>query len=307
MDYFIYIFTNIIFPIFLIIAIGFILYKKFNLDIKSLTKVQFYALIPSLLFINIYNSQLDMSLIVSIMSFTLSLFIIMFAISIITSKLFKFEKSAAKAFVNSVILFNSGNYGLPLINLLFGSAYAVSIHVILFVVQNIITNTIGLFNSSYGNGGSVKEALKNMVKLPMIYFIILAFVLRAYKLVVPEPIMSSFSILSKGMVPGALLILGAQLAKTNFNLSIKKVYFSNFLRLLIAPTTAYVLTLLFGLSGITAQVLVIASSAPTAINSVLLAIEYDNEPDFASQTVLTSTLLSTITVTTVIYLATMYL
>lgn len=42
---------------------------------------------------------------------------------------------------------------------------------------------------------------------------------------------------------------------------------------------------------------------PTGVNSTILAEEYDNEPDFASQTVLISTLLNIVTMTALISLA----
>lgn len=307
MQYFIHIFTNIIIPIFLIIILGFTLYKKFQIDTKTLTKIQFYGLIPALLFVNIYNSQLNSKLISTIMLFTISLFTIQLIYTTFLSRFLGYKQSVRKAFINSVVLFNSGNYGIPLISLLFKDTYAVSILVILMVVQNVMVNTVGIYNSSSGNGKSIKEVLMSIVKLPMIYVIVLAFVLRGQSISVPAPLMSTITILSKGMVPVALMTLGVQLAKTKFDFRLHKVYLSNLLRLMVSPCIAYGLTLLFGLTGVVAQVLIIISAAPTAVNSVLLAIEYDNEPDFASQTVLFSTLLSAVTVTTVIYLVTTFI
>ena len=58
--------------------------------------------------------------------------------------------------------------------------------------------------------------------------------------------------------------------------------------------------MILGIEGITAQVLVIAMGAPTAVNVALTSIEFDNKPEFASQAVLTSTALSAVTMTLVI-------
>jgi predicted permease len=41
---------------------------------------------------------------------------------------------------------------------------------------------------------------------------------------------------------------------------------------------------------------------PTAVNTALLAMEFDNEPRFASQTVFYTTILSVVTVSFTIYL-----
>ncbi|MFP3390431.1 hypothetical protein [Brevibacillus sp. SIMBA_040] len=58
-----------------------------------------------------------------------------------------------------------------------------------------------------------------------------------------------------------------------------------------------------GLGGITAQALFIVSAIPTSRNSAALALEYGNEPEFAAQAVLVSTLLSTVTLTMCITLS----
>jgi len=51
-----------------------------------------------------------------------------------------------------------------------------------------------------------------------------------------------------------------------------------------------------------AQALVLSCAVPTSLSSVLLAVEYDNEPEFSSQVVFSSTIFSIFTVTFVIYL-----
>ena len=75
------------------------------------------------------------------------------------------------------------------------------------------------------------------------------------------------------------------------------------LRLLIAPAVGLGLIFAFGLRGFMAQVLLISTSSPTAVNCMLLCLEFDNHPDYAAKAVFYSTLLSPITVTGVIYLA----
>jgi len=52
-----------------------------------------------------------------------------------------------------------------------------------------------------------------------------------------------------------------------------------------------------------AQVLLISTSTPTAVNCMLICMEFDNHPDFVARTVFYSTLLSPFTVTLAILLA----
>ena len=75
---------------------------------------------------------------------------------------------------------------------------------------------------------------------------------------------------------------------------------SNAMRLLGSPVIAAVICWGLGLSGVAAQVVIICAASPSAVNSVLLAIEYKSDPVFASQTVFLSTLLSILTMPVVI-------
>ncbi len=56
------------------------------------------------------------------------------------------------------------------------------------------------------------------------------------------------------------------------------------------------------ISPLMASALIVSSAVPTSLSSVLLAVEFDNEPEFSSQVVFASTLLSIFSVTLVISL-----
>lgn len=74
------------------------------------------------------------------------------------------------------------------------------------------------------------------------------------------------------------------------------------MRLILSPLLAFALVYAFGIEGTMAQVLIIGASAPTAVNSVLLSIEFDGDATYAAQAVLITTLLSFVTVTGTIML-----
>jgi hypothetical protein len=104
-------------------------------------------------------------------------------------------------------------------------------------------------------------------------------------------------------IPLALLTLGAQLGLVVKDRQKYPVTWSVALRLLLSPAVALGLIYLLGLHGFLAQVLLISASAPTAVNCMLLCLEFDNHPDYAARAVFYSTLLSPITVTLTIFLA----
>ena len=302
MQYFIYILINVISPIFTIILLGYLLQLKFKLSIYSLSKVQIFIFIPSLVFLNIYNSTLDKSLMGSIVLYTSILFFVFIALSTLVSRILKLEKPKEKAFVNSVALRNQGNFGIPLVALLYvsnSSEYAMSIHMIGLMTTTILMYTVGLYNASSGTYTS-KEAFKNILKLPIMYVMILAILARQLGIVIGSPQIATLTYLSKAVVPLALITLGAQLQETKFDFSDKTVYIGNFLRLIASPIIAYILCVFMNIDAVARDVLVIGAATPTAVNSVLLAIEFKGNSDYASQTVFTSTILSSVTIAIVI-------
>jgi len=101
-----------------------------------------------------------------------------------------------------------------------------------------------------------------------------------------------------------LMTLGAQLAKIRLTSGMFDVIISSFCRLIVGPLIAFGIIKVFHFDALTAQVLLVSTSMPSALGTALIAIELNNEPQFASQAVLFSTLISSITVSFIIYLTT---
>jgi len=300
----IYILTNILLPVFIQAGIGFTMQKKFKLDIKSLVKVHIFVFLPSLMFYNIYFNKLSGSVIFNVVLFVVSLFALLIILSTIVAKLLKLEKPMEKTFVNSCSLINEGNYGIPLITLLYAGAqvdYAVSIQMTVVLTMSLLINTIGLYNASSGSYSGL-DAFKNVFRLPLVYVIIAGFLFRGFSIDLWPPVISAVTFMSQAVVPMALFILGAQLANTEIKVTNHMVYWADGFRLIISPLIAFGLVKLLGFEGILAQILIIGAAFPGAVNGVVLAIEFDGDHHFASQTVFQTTLLSVITVTSIIVL-----
>ncbi len=298
---------NVILPIFLQIGVGYLLQKKFHMNTSTLVKLQFYIFLPALLFTNFYETTVQSNIIFPIVCIVLIIFVVLLLISLGVGRLFHFSKRVKSSFINSVVLINSGNYCIPLLTFLFTDdsrliAAALSVQIVILLTQNVLTNTFGIFFANAGKK-TILQSLLETFKIPMIYAVIVAFIFRFFNIGVYEPVWDALITIRNGMVPLALITLGAQLANTKMNFKLPKVYLSNLLRLIIAPLLAYIFVVLFSIDKIdplAAQVIIICCGAPTAVNTVLLAIEYDNEPELSSQIVFSSTVFSAITVSATI-------
>ncbi len=293
-------------PIFVIILTGFLLGKKFDIDIKSLTKINLYVFVPSLVLVKVYETPIDAGLLGAIL-FAFILMTLMTVVTIGLSHIRRYDQSMSNAVRNSILFYNSGNFGLPLIMLVFIDSplatYAVSIQIMILMVQNLTTNTYGLFNANRGKM-TIGQSIAAVFRMPSIYAVSLAFLLKFLPFNVEGIfVWTALDFIKNGLVPIALITLGVQLSQAKLDFRLPDAYIASALRLIGAPILAYLLILLMGYDGVMAQVLLISSAVPTAVNTALIALEFDNEPDLSSQVVLMTTLCSGFTLTAVIYLA----
>lgn len=312
MSIFFYILGNNIFPIFMLIILGYLLSKKFDLNINTLSKINFYIYVPAFIFVNLYTSPLHWDMLKVLLCAALLLFVYSI-IGVVVARVRGYDAALTNAFKNSVMFNNSGNIGLSLITLVFSSApfvvngktpyldTAVSAQIMILVLQNVSSNTLGFFNAARATT-TLKNSIRKIFSMPTIYAVPLALIskLIPYDLTT-APGWPALVYIKNGLVAMALLILGVQLAKTKLDFGNKEVYISVFIRLIIGPAAAIAFIFIFGFRGIVAQTIMIAYSVPTAVNTALIAVECDNCQDFAAQAVMLSTLLSTFTLTLAIY------
>ncbi|MBM4761186.1 AEC family transporter [Bacillus sp. B15-48] len=294
---------EIIIPIFIIIAIGYTLQKKFRMNVPTLAKINMFFLVPAFIFVKLYSTQLSFQLMGFVLLFFIIIIVLLYVISTIAAKLLGLENGEKMTFSNSAIFFNSGNYGIPVNDLVFkGDPFAMSIQVIVLTLQNILTFSYGVFSLQSIKIGKVK-AMQGYFKMPVLYAMLAGILLNYLNIPIPSSVWVPANYIADAMVGIALFTLGAQVAEINFKAGLSKVYWSLFFRLLVGPAIALVLIFLFGIEGIFAQALFIASSMPTSVNSAIIAEEYNNYPGFAAQIVLFSTIFSAITVSIMIYLS----
>ncbi|MEG0440135.1 MAG: AEC family transporter [Solibacillus sp.] len=304
MEYLSMIFFKIVAPILILLFIGAILQKKFKFNLKALSHLITYCFMPAAVFINIYETSIEVSVIGQI-----TLFIVLFMgsqmlLSHFLAKVLKLERKEAAVFKNSVVLINSGNYGIPVAQMIFATnPIGVAIQVIMVIFQNMVTYTYGLYNLISSTKSGIAIVL-DFLKMPIVHALILGGVLNYWNVPIPETFSIPLEHIANGFVAVALITLGAQLSQIEIRSMFNKMIFvSCFTRLIVGPAIALLVIFALGLDGVVAQSLFIASAFPTSRNSASLALEYDVGSDTAAQTVLFSTIISCLTVTVVIYMS----
>ena len=304
MNYLSMIFFQIVAPILVLLVVGGFLQKKFQLNVKALASLVTYCFIPAAVFVNIYETSINMSVIVDVTMFIVLFIGSQMILSAVIARLMGLDRMQSAVFKNSVVLINSGNYGIPVAQMIFATQpIGVAIQVILVIFQNMTTYTYGLYNL-ISTTKSGLEILKEFLRMPLIHALWMGALLNYFNVTIPAPISIPIHYIADAFVAIALITLGAQLAQLKITAMFNKlVLVSAFVRLLVGPAVALLVIWVLKLDGVVAQSLFIASAFPTSRNSSSLALEYDVDADSAAQAVLFSTIVSCITVTVVIYIS----
>lgn len=292
---------NVVLPIFLVMALGFALAKNFKLDLNTLSKLNFYVFIPvymfySLLIQSFVFNDLEMTVVFNVLFVVLS-----FILMALIAKAFRFNSSLVPMSLLTAVIFNSANYGIPVVQQAFPDG-GIPIQIITITVMNVLTYTAGVFVT--GGLGEWREGLKTILKLPILYALFGALLLRTLNIPLPVYLMSSLKWTSEGMLAIALLTLGAQLAQGGLSMKHpKELWITVAGRLILGPLLALLILKTIGIGGLAGKVLFVSSAFPTAVITVMFGIEYKKTPLFAADVVFLTTLLSAGTVTLTIWLA----
>lgn len=316
---FIHIFETSIIPIFLLLLGGLLMDRLFNLDIRTLSKLNFFILLPSYIFQALYTANFDES------SWQVTLCgVAVLALGSISAgvagKIAKFSLPKTEIFRNGIMFNNCGNIGIAIITFVYSNApfvvdgktpyladAAVAVVAIL-VIQNITSNTLGFYQAGHGRY-TMRDSLSLVFHMPAIYIAPSALLLRLVPIdLTAMPFWPTLNYFSMAFVGIAMITLGAQINRTPFNILKKDVMLATFMRLIIGPCLAFVAVVAFGffyqpLPSVAAQTLIITYSVPTAINTALIALEMKNHPEFATQIVMATTFISSFTMPLFILLA----
>ncbi|MCJ0941252.1 AEC family transporter [Mammaliicoccus sciuri] len=298
---FVFILTEVLLPLLILIFVGFLLQRKFAFNLKYFSTLITYCLMPVAVFANIYDITIQMDLLLKVLYYIVAYSLVMILIGNLFAKVLNLQKGESAALKNSISLMNSGNYGLPVSQLIFSqNPIGVAVQIFVLIFQNLLTYSYGMYNL-LSTTKSLKDIVISFLKLPVFHALILGIIFQVGHIKLSQVFLIPIHQISDSFAPIALILLGAQLAHIKLKLLHRAIMGSLIGRLIIGPLIALSLIYLFHIDGVIAQSLFIASAFPTSRNTSTIAFEYDVEPELHAQIVLFSTLLSSVTVSIVIY------
>ena len=207
-------------------------------------------------------------------------------------------KQKQNIFVAMNMFANVGFIGMPLCSALFGKE-GFLIAVIYNLVYQIFLVFVGIPMMKPGKGVSW-----DMLKDPLLIMSMAALAIFASPFRLPPIIQEVCDDIGSMMVPVSMIIIGSDLANQKLSQIFQDstAYIVSAMRLIVYPLAMYGILKIIAMPNTVFMPMVLLTALPSGSLNVILAKEYDCEPDFASRTVILSMILMIVTLPLVLYI-----
>lgn len=286
--------------LFIIMVIGYIMYKRSIIDDEATvryTRLVLNISLPAQIITAFVSNQgvVSKKEVVSVFGLSVFIYLIYAVLGILFLLAFRVSKEQRGTYLFMMMFGNVGFMGFPVIEAIFGEE-AMMYAVIFNVIFNLLVYSVGIL--MIGKEGAKGFTVKKLINMPLMSALV-SIVLFFTGIRLPEVFMTSLDFLGKVTTPVAMLILGAVLAKLRFRelLDEWRVYVFTAVKLLVIPFVVVLLmSRIFAVSRLVAGVLIVLSAMPVATNSTMLAIEYDGDIPLTSKGIFFTTVLSIVTI-----------
>ncbi|NLX65082.1 MAG: AEC family transporter [Clostridiaceae bacterium] len=291
---------EVIFPIFFMLALGYSI-RKFNLVTESgfnmFSRVTFYIFIPSLLFINIYKSDLTRSLNARLIAYAIfSLFITCIILYFLIPRIIK-ERWDQPVVMQGIYRGNFIIYGMCIVQTIYPDADLGMVALLsAFIVPLYSVISVLLFEMYSDKKNNKKDLLFNVLKSPMVFSGILGMFFLLTGLKIPKLLLDQIESVSKLGTPVALLCLGGTFKFQAMKQHKKPLMVTCIGRLFIVPMVFISAAILMGIRGIELATIMALNAAPVAASSFPMARELGGNGELAGEIVVMTSLLSIVTV-----------
>jgi hypothetical protein len=264
--------------IYIFILLGFLAKAKLKEELqeKSLVIISIYFLQPMLSFWGLSTKSIDATLIQTPLIY-MGISILCIIVSFILAKSFFTDPKERSIVTISSVIGNTGNLGIPVGIALFG--HESIIYTSLINVSNIfLIYTIGVYFYSRGQF-SIKESILNIVKLPLIWFALLALILNLFQIQVHPSIFKSLEMGAYAAMVLQLMIFGMFLYSVKLKtLNLKLLFNVGIIKFIIIPTIAITALNVLNLDTFLVGVIMLELLVPLAVTNVNLASLYNCKP-----------------------------
>lgn len=260
--------TDVIVPVFLIVAIGYAYGRRTPTDLSSFNRVALDVLAPLLVYSALAAKDFELARQLPLLAGGAVLILTSGLLAWAVARLFGTQP---RTLVPVVMFNNCGNMGLPLALLAFGPANF-GAAVALFAVSNLLHFSLGARITSR------HARSRELFLSPLMIGTALGFISALTDIRPPEPVVAGFKLLGDATLPMMLFALGVRLTSLN-RAGLKVGLLGALSRPILGLLISVPLASLLHLEGAARGQLILFGALPPAVMQFLLADRYHQEPE----------------------------
>ncbi len=293
--------VNVIVPVILVAGAGYLFARWTKVDVAALTKLSFYVLSPALIFQSMLGSTISGATVARVGLFVLLVHGVLLLLGLVAGRAKSWDTDATASVAMSLSFTNCGNYGLPVLLFAFGDA-GFTLGVVYMVAHQVFQIPFGVGVASWRKGMKLRTLAWKVLTVPWIYAMVAALAVRTFSVDLPVALARPIDLVAQATIPIQLLVLGMALAEVKVGKLFRVAVPVSAAKLILPPLLAWGACALLGLDGLLRAVLILQASTPTAINALILSLQYKRRPDLTASIVLLTTIGGIATTTLLLWL-----
>lgn len=283
---------GILFPLFACAGLGYAYGYRHRPDMAVINHLNMQIFAPFLVLWALLDKPFD---VLNYRDLAIGGSVVILAPGLLLLPLVKACKINPKTFLPPMMFNNSGNMGIPLALFAFGQQ-ALQAAVVLFMIEMVLHLTVGLFMLDH------KTRPSALLKMPMIQATLVGLLLSHWHITLPEALANTIKLLGQVSIPLLLFSLGVRLLDINLH-----DWKLGLLGAIAGPAASligvFLVIPLLDLDANQYAQLLIFAALPPAVMNVLIAEQYQQEPQRVASIVLLGNLASVVIMPIILWFA----
>jgi malate permease and related proteins len=291
---------NVLVPVFVLVALGYIVGPRLQLEVRTLSRLAYFVLTPAFVFNVLSRTRIEANLAGRMIGFITVVYLLTILAAFVTARLLRRSAPMTAAYVMIAAFGNVGNFGLPIIQFAEGPD-ALGAATVYFLANLVLAFVVCVTAANFSRGLSLSMA-GQVFRTPALLALAPAILVNWSAITLPAVVLRPLELLSNAMIPVMLIVLGTQLAAAGVPKLSADLLISSAIRLVGGATLAFALAGWFALPELERNVGILQASMPTAVLVSIIAMENKLLPEFVTMTVLFSNVISIVPLAIVLFL-----
>jgi malate permease and related proteins len=290
--------VDVVLPVFAVVAVGGIVGRRFRLEVAPINRLALYGAVPALVFRTLAGIEMAWQPALHLVGAYLAFMLAMAGLAAILAR--RWPAPSRRTLIGTSVFGNAANLNLPVALFAFG-APGLERALVLYVVTSLAMFSLGpaLMGGAVGAAAAVRAALG----FPVLWAALAGLTVGSLDGTLPVGAERAIGLLADAAVPVVLLSLGVHMARSLRWRPNLRAAVAIATKLVLGPATAAAVGAALGLRGLDLAVLVVLGAMPTAINAVMLAVEFGGDVDQVGDAVVAGTALSLVSLPIVLAIA----